>query len=41
MREKQWDLARIEFEQLTVEFPANPKFARELAKLQGRAPFLR
>jgi hypothetical protein len=33
MREKQWDLARTQFEQLTAEFPANQKFARELAKL--------
>jgi hypothetical protein len=41
MREKQWVLARIEFEQLTAEFPANPKFARELAKLRERAPLLR
>jgi hypothetical protein len=39
MREKQWALARTEFEQLTAEFPANAKFARELAKL--RAPLLR
>lgn len=37
MREKQWDLARTEFQQLTVEFPDNPKFALELAKLE-RAP---
>ena len=35
MREKQWDLARVQFEQLTAEFPANAKFARELAKLKG------
>ncbi len=35
MREKQWDLARTEFEQLTAEFPANRKFALELAKLKG------
>jgi hypothetical protein len=35
MREKQWDLARVQFEQLTAEFPANPKFARELRKLNG------
>jgi hypothetical protein len=35
MREKQWDLARAQFEQLAAEFPANPKFARELAKLNG------
>jgi hypothetical protein len=35
MREKQWDLARTEFQQLTAEFPANPKFALELAKLEG------
>jgi hypothetical protein len=35
MREKQWDLARAEFQQLTAEFPANPKFALELAKLDG------
>ncbi len=33
MREKQWSLARTEFEQLAEEFPANPKFALELAKL--------
>jgi hypothetical protein len=35
MREKQRDLAQTEFEQLTAEFPANAKFARELAKLKG------
>jgi hypothetical protein len=35
MREKQWDLARTQFEQLTVEFPSNVKFARELAKVNG------
>jgi hypothetical protein len=35
MREKQWDLAREQFEQLTAEFPANAKFARELAKLRA------
>jgi hypothetical protein len=35
MREKQWDLARAQFEQLTAEFPANAKFARELRKLNG------
>ncbi|HVA94409.1 MAG TPA: hypothetical protein VNI36_05835 [Candidatus Dormibacteraeota bacterium] len=34
-REKQWDLARTEFEQLTAEFPGNAKFAYELAKLKG------
>ncbi len=34
MREKQWGLARTQFEQLTAEFPANAKFARELAKLK-------
>jgi hypothetical protein len=33
LREKQNDLARNELEQLTAEFPTNPKFARELAKL--------
>ncbi|MGH9593856.1 MAG: hypothetical protein ACRD5L_12250, partial [Bryobacteraceae bacterium] len=33
MREKQWELARTEFEQLAAEFPANRKFALELAKL--------
>ena len=37
MREKQWDLARKQFEELTAEFPANVKFARELAKLRARA----
>ena len=35
LREKQWDLARGQFEQLTAEFPANAKFAHELAKLQA------
>lgn len=35
MREKQWDLARTEFEQLAGEFPSNPKFARELEKAKG------
>jgi hypothetical protein len=35
MREKQWDLARAQFEQLTAEFPSNAKFARELGKLNG------
>ena len=35
MREKQWGLARTELEQLTAEFPANAKFARELTKLKG------
>ena len=34
MREKQWGLARAEFEQLAAEFPSNPKFARELGKLK-------
>jgi hypothetical protein len=34
MREKQRDLARTEFEQLVAEFPANAKFARELARLK-------
>jgi hypothetical protein len=38
MREKQPVLARVEFEQLTAEFPTNPKFARELAKLRVQAP---
>ncbi len=33
LREKQYDLARTQLEQLTAEFPTNPKFARELAKL--------
>jgi hypothetical protein len=37
MREKKWDLARAEFEQLTAEFPANRKFARELEKLRAPA----
>ncbi len=34
MREKQWGLARTQLEQLTAEFPANPKFALELAKVK-------
>jgi hypothetical protein len=33
LREKQTDLARTQFQQLTAEFPSNPKFAVELAKL--------
>jgi hypothetical protein len=33
LREKQEDLARTQFQQLAAEFPANPKFAVELAKL--------
>jgi hypothetical protein len=33
LREKQYDLARTQLEQLTAEFPDNPKFARELSKL--------
>jgi hypothetical protein len=37
MREKQWDLARTELEQLTAEFPANRKIARELARVNGMA----
>jgi hypothetical protein len=37
IREKKPNLARIQFEQLVAEFPANAKFARELAKLKGAA----
>jgi hypothetical protein len=33
LREKQKDLARNEFQQLAAEFPGNPLFAKELAKL--------
>jgi tetratricopeptide (TPR) repeat protein len=33
LREKQNDLARTQLEQLVAEFPNNPKFAHELAKL--------
>ena len=33
LREKQTDLARTQLEQLAAEFPDNPKFAHELAKL--------
>jgi tetratricopeptide (TPR) repeat protein len=33
LREKQTDLARNEFQQLVSEFPGNPLFKRELAKL--------
>jgi len=40
MREKQWDLARGQFEQLVAEFPGNAKFARELAKLRARGPVI-
>lgn len=34
MREKQWGLARTEMEELHTEFPTNPRFSRELAKLK-------
>jgi hypothetical protein len=37
MREKQWDLARTEFEQLAAEFPANRKLAHEFARLKAPA----
>jgi tetratricopeptide (TPR) repeat protein len=40
MREKQWDLAQEQFEQLVAEFPGNAKFARELAKLRARIPVI-
>jgi tetratricopeptide (TPR) repeat protein len=33
LREKQYDLARTQLEQLAAEFPDNPKFTRELSKL--------
>jgi hypothetical protein len=33
LREKQKDLARNEFQELVAEFPSNPLFAKELAKL--------
>jgi hypothetical protein len=33
LREKQIKLARTQLEELTAEFPLNPLFARELAKL--------
>ena len=35
LREKQLDLARAQLRELTAEFPANPVFQRELAKLQS------
>jgi len=35
LREKKRDLAKTEFEQLAAEFPSNPRFAGELAKLNG------
>lgn len=35
LREKQPDLARAQLRELTAEFPANPVFQRELAKLQS------
>jgi hypothetical protein len=34
MRENRWRLAQTEFEELAAEFPENPKFARELEKLE-------
>jgi len=37
MREKQKDLARAELKELVAEFPGNPVFARELAKLDRPA----
>jgi predicted Zn-dependent protease len=35
LREKQVDLARIQLQQLVAEFPENPLFASELAKLNS------
>jgi tetratricopeptide (TPR) repeat protein len=37
LREKQTDLARSEFQQLVTEFPGNPLFAKELAKLNQKS----
>ncbi len=37
LREKQTELARSELKELTAEFPQNPLFARELAKLNKPA----
>ena len=37
LREKQVELARREFRELAAEFPENPLFARELAKLEKPA----
>ena len=37
LREKQPDLARMEFSELTAEFPQNPLFASELAKITPTA----
>jgi hypothetical protein len=39
LRENQNDLAREELQQLAVEFPGNPLFARELEKLNQRNTF--
>lgn len=36
LREKQPDLARSEFQQLVAEFPGNPLFSKELAKLNQK-----
>jgi hypothetical protein len=36
LREKQQDLARNELQQLATEFPSNPLFANELAKLNSK-----
>jgi hypothetical protein len=36
LRENQTDLARTEFQQLVAEFPGNPLFAKELAKLNQK-----
>jgi hypothetical protein len=33
LREKKPEVARTQFEELATEFPENPLFARELAKL--------
>lgn len=38
LREKQYTLARTNFQELAAEFPQNPIFSRELAKLNGSAP---
>jgi len=39
MREKQTDLARTEFQKLAAEFPDNPLYAKELAKVNQKNVF--
>jgi len=38
LREKKTDVARVQLQELVVEFPENPLFVSELAKLKVTPP---